>query len=226
MSDAAKPASFFARKAVFPLFPTFIWQHELPASDSQSINKTLLEWLSAMRPAADKYSAGRTWQTDTDLQDKPQMAELNKRVMVAGDGVLDFLGFEKSPMIISGAWANFGPPETSHHEHVHPNNFLSVVYYVKAPKGGHTINFIDPRPQAHVMSPRVVKPSHNNASLVSVDVAPGQLILFPAWLRHSVDVNRSPEERLSIAMNLMFEDYGRLLSKPRFSSNIGQDRKN
>jgi uncharacterized protein (TIGR02466 family) len=211
---------------VFPLFPTFIWQHELPAADAAKINRTLLEWLSALRPPADKYSAGRTWQTDTDLQDKPEMAELNRRVMTAGDGVLDFLGFEKSPLIISGAWANFGPPETSHHEHVHPNNFLSVVYYVKAPKGANTINFIDPRPQAHVMSPKVVKPSHNNASLVTVDVAPGQLILFPAWLRHSVDPNRAGEERLSIAMNLMFEDYGRLLSKPRFSSNIDQDRKN
>jgi len=220
-----QPAGYFERKAVFPLFPTFIWQHELPAADYEPMNQALLDWLSAMRPAADKYSAGRTWQTDTDLQDRPQMAELIKRVLAAGEGVLDFLGLEKSPMIVSGAWANFGPPDTSHHEHVHPNNFLSVVYYVRAPKGGNTINFIDPRPQAHVMAPRVVKPSHNNASLVTIDIAPGRLVLFPAWLRHSVDTNRSNEERLSIAMNLMFEDYGRLHSKPRFTSNIGQDRK-
>lgn len=224
MSDPAKP-SYFERKAVFPLFPTFIWQHELPASDYVPLNKALLDWLSAMRPATDKYSAGRTWQTETDLHERPEMAELNKRVLAAGEGVLDFLGLERSPLMMSGAWANFGPPDTSHHEHVHPNNFLSCVYYVLAPKGANTINFIDPRPQAHVMAPKVVKPSHNNAALVTVDVAPGRLVLFPAWLRHSVDTNRSSEERLSIAMNLMFEDYSRLHAKPRFGSNIEQDRK-
>lgn len=215
----------FASKTVLSFFPSFVWVHDLAVSDYGPLNETLLAWLSAMRRDSKAYSAGRTWQTDTDLQLRAEMSGINRFVLAAADGVLEFLGVEKSPVFVSGAWANFGPAGTSHHEHSHPNNFLSAVYYLRAPKGGHTINFIDPRPQAHVIAPRVVRPSTNTASLVTLDIAPGRLVLFPAWLRHSVDTNKSEEERLSIAFNLMFEDFGRELSRPRFKGNLHEKRR-
>ena len=33
------------------------------------------------------------------------------------------------------------------------------------------------------------------------------MVLFPAWLTHSVPVNASGHDRISIAFNLMFRDY-------------------
>ena len=46
------------------------------------------------------------------------------------------------------------------------------------------------------------------------------MVLFPAWLKHSVDPNRSRGLRMSIAFNLMFEDFGETQSRPRFKGNF------
>jgi ectoine hydroxylase-related dioxygenase (phytanoyl-CoA dioxygenase family) len=38
--------------------------------------------------------------------------------------------------------------------------------------------------------------------------------MFPAYLQHSVDANRSDQERVSISFNIMFSSFTEELSKP------------
>lgn len=215
----------FSSQSVLSFFPSLVWVHDLAEVDSAPLNEALWKCLNAMRKKSDAYSAGRTWQTDTNVHELPEFQPLLAYIHFAADQILDFLGVEKHPLSVTGCWGNFGPSGTSHHEHSHPNNYLSGVYYVRAPTGGNTINFIDPRPQAHVIAPPIAKKNAHIASQVSLDIAPGRLILFPAWVRHSVDINKSKDERMSIAFNLMFEDFGRNLSKPRFKGNLNDDRR-
>ena len=40
------------------------------------------------------------------------------------------------------------------------------------------------------------------------------LLLFPAWLHHSVGGNAGDSERISISFNVMFEKFGELLARP------------
>jgi ectoine hydroxylase-related dioxygenase (phytanoyl-CoA dioxygenase family) len=40
------------------------------------------------------------------------------------------------------------------------------------------------------------------------------LLLFPARLVHSVDANRSAEQRISVSFNMMFRTYAEIMSKP------------
>jgi hypothetical protein len=40
------------------------------------------------------------------------------------------------------------------------------------------------------------------------------LLVFPAYLQHSVDANASPAERISVSFNIMFCDFTENLSKP------------
>jgi len=42
----------------------------------------------------------------------------------------------------------------------------------------------------------------------------GTLLLFPAYLPHSVDANTSEAERISLSFNLMFSSFTETLSKP------------
>ncbi|MCI0429810.1 MAG: 2OG-Fe(II) oxygenase family protein [Rhodospirillales bacterium] len=46
-----------------------------------------------------------------------------------------------------------------------------------------------------------------------VDVVEGRFVLFPAWLAHSVPVNRTQGERISISFNAMVSDFEDM-SKP------------
>jgi ectoine hydroxylase-related dioxygenase (phytanoyl-CoA dioxygenase family) len=47
-----------------------------------------------------------------------------------------------------------------------------------------------------------------------VQVREGTRLLFPSYLEHSVDANRSDDERVSISFNLMFSSFTQRLSKP------------
>ena len=105
-------------------------------------------------------------------------------------------------------------PGKEHRAHSHPNNFLSGVYYVKTRVGADTVNFHDPRPQTRIIRPPVTELTADNTDQVVVKVKDGTLLLFPAWLEHSVDENRSVEERISVSFNLMFAGYSGSMSAP------------
>lgn len=46
----------------------------------------------------------------------------------------------------------------------------------------------------------------------------GLLLLFPAWLHHSVTGNTGESERVSISFNIMFERFGEDLARPKWGS--------
>jgi uncharacterized protein (TIGR02466 family) len=98
--------------------------------------------------------------------------------------------------------------------HSHPNNFLSGVYYLRTATGADTINFHDPRPQTGVIRPPVQALTAENTDQVVLRVEDGTLLLFPAYLAHSVDANASAEERVSISFNLMFPAFTEALARP------------
>ena len=42
----------------------------------------------------------------------------------------------------------------------------------------------------------------------------GTLLIFPSWLVHSVDPNRSNALRISVSFNTMFSSYAETMSRP------------
>jgi ectoine hydroxylase-related dioxygenase (phytanoyl-CoA dioxygenase family) len=45
-------------------------------------------------------------------------------------------------------------------------------------------------------------------------VRDGTLLLFPAYLEHSVDANESGRERIGVSFNVMFSSFTENLSRP------------
>ena len=197
-------------------FPTFVWVCDLKPEEYLPLNEALAEKIEAAIASVGGYIVGDARQSETDLQEMEDLAPLMTTALHAADQILEFLELQRCAMRVSGCWASVGGPGNFHMEHSHPNNFLSGVYYVSTPSGGDRINFHDPRPQANVMAPRVKASSAKNAQRASITVKPGSIVLFPSWLRHSVDTNTSSEMRTSIAFNLMFESFTEIQSRPRF----------
>ncbi len=85
-----------------------------------------------------------------------------------------------------GFWINAMQPgqSTSRHSHEEHDELISGVYYVSAPADSGQILFHDPPFETRV------RPQ------------PGLLLLFAPGLEHSVEVNRSAAQRLSIAFNI------------------------
>ena len=128
--------------------------------------------------------------------------------------VLAFLKIGQVEFEITGVWANMNPPDAAHGRHGHPNNFLSGVYYVRTNVGADTINFHDPRSQTAIIKPPVTELPAENTDQVVVQVRNGTILIFPSWLKHSVDANESDKTRISISFNVMFSNYAESMSAP------------
>ena len=72
----------------------------------------------------------------------------------------------------------------------------------------------DPRSQASVIRPPVTELTAENTDQVVVPVRNGTLLMFPAYLPHSVDETASDEERISVSFNLMFSAFTENLANP------------
>jgi uncharacterized protein (TIGR02466 family) len=202
--DAAR----FETSEVLRLFPVFVWKAQLAADVYRPINAAIRALLDELAP--DAPATGTLWQSGHGLHRRAACAALVRAIEAAVREVLEFLKLGHPEFGITGCWANVAAPGGWHRLHAHPNNFLSGVYYVQVQEGADTINFHDPRPQAGVLRPPVTELTAYNTDQVVVNVATGTLLVFPAWLPHSVDPNRSAGHRISVSFNVMFRELARL----------------
>ncbi len=205
---------------VMQIFPTFVWKGDLKPHESTPLNAALLAALKTMGAPLDGLRPGENWQSGHDLHRQPAFGPLAEWVLAASNSALDYLRI-REPLVITGFWANINPPGTGHRLHSHRNNYLSGAYYLQVQDGADTINFFDPKPQAGVIRPHATEPIAENTEVASVRVSTGSLLLFPAWLQHSVDANRSGKARISLSFNLMFADFAERMAQPAWQPGRG-----
>ncbi len=199
---------------VLRMFPTFVWKAELKPDVHDRINGNILTKLRRLREILPELAPGQVWQSDQALHELDEFHELVSCLNDTSHSVLKFLKIGCDTFRITALWANVLMPRAGHRMHNHPNNFLSGVYYVQTHEGADTINFHDPRPQTGIIRPPVTELTAENTDQVVVKVKNGTLLLFHAWLLHSVDANSSKKERISVSFNIMLDSCSEDLSKP------------
>jgi uncharacterized protein (TIGR02466 family) len=208
-------ASPIAGSEILSVFPTFIWKLHVRRSVSDRINGAVLDKLASvlgtLRP-------GQAWQSEQNWHELPALVDLVACIERSAAPVLRFLHVAHEGFKITGCWVNVNATGAAHRVHTHPNNYLSCVYYVQTAPGADTINFHDPRIQTSIIRPPVTRLTGENADQAVVPVQDGTLLMFPAWLAHSVDANASDKPRISASCNIMFEHYAEIMSRPLWTS--------
>jgi len=200
--------------AVLRMFPSFVWKADLNPEVHESMDECIIRALDQIRRDEPALAPGQTWQSKQALDKLDEFRGLVFCINDAVASVLEHLMISYRVFDITALWANISMPGAEHRMHCHPNNFLSGVYYVATNEGANTINFHDPRLQTGIIRPPVTDLTAENTDQVTVTVKNGTLLVFPAWLPHSVDVNKSGKARISISFNIMFSSYADELSKP------------
>ncbi len=199
---------------VIRLFPTFVWKSRLASDAREAVRRAVLEEVGAERAGLADLEAGEVWQSRHGLHFVPALAPLVHHVRHGVEQVLAFLQVGTAPYEVTGLWVNVAAPRGAVRMHNHPNNFLSGVYYVQVQQGADTINFHDPRSQTAIVRPPVTELTAYNTDQVVVQVEEGTFLVFPSWLMHSVDPNRSDRLRISASFNAMFSRYAETMSHP------------
>ncbi|MGW9121169.1 TIGR02466 family protein [Streptomyces sp. NPDC055663] len=102
---------------------------------------------------------------------------------------------------VTRSWASLYRSGDRHEPHFHPNTALSAVYYVAAP-GTCEIDLIDPRQNVDYYDPGISLAGESHR--VRLACAPGELLVFPGWLKHAVPPFQDETPRMSIAWNLNY----------------------
>jgi uncharacterized protein (TIGR02466 family) len=170
------------------------------------------------RSAGNRISNVGGWQSAPDLLQwpEPEVRMLAAEVDSAAQQIWALPAFlerrpaesQKRATYHAYGWANVNASGDYNAVHVHPRNHLSVVYYVAAgrPTSDNDMNgrleLRDPRPAATFC--RTPGSTRNEAILIQPE--PGLMAVFPAWIEHWVHPFRGEGQRISIAINIAFDD--------------------
>lgn len=198
------------------LFPTCVWQHDLKPEIAKSIQGQMLPKVEALLQPREKTGYKGVWTTNHDLHHLAEFQDFTGLVRLAADGVLKFLKIDYQGIEITGCWANVNPTGTDHSPHIHPNNFLSGVYYAQVPSDDDGLFVYDPRPQPSIIAPKVRQITDFTCNTKMLPIKEGRMLIFPAWLQHAVRTTDGAGERISISFNIMFTSFTQDYSAPRW----------
>ena len=177
--------------------------HENPEKINNHLIKHIYKWKEK-----DEYGVNRSnvggWHSDIHMFKKNQFKEITDWINLQVQKSNEILRLKNgSSLIMDTMWANVNGKFHYNERHNHPRAHLSGVYYVKVPDENSQIIFYDPR-TANTMIPMDHEITENDIDLwgrVYVTPKEGQLILFPSYLDHSVEMNCAEEDRISISFN-------------------------
>ena len=106
---------------------------------------------------------------------------------------------------VNGLWVNINDKGNSNISHIHPRCHFSGVYYVDKPKDSGNIIFS--RPDGDLINIFFCDVKRNVSTSVNseewfFDCVNDDMIVFPAFYKHRVDVSRSSGQRISMSFNL------------------------
>ena len=109
---------------------------------------------------------------------------------------------EELDFYITQSWLNISKPGEFHHNHSHSNSIISGVFYISTEESDN-ITFIDPNYRIkELISFEEKEYNPFNSTTWFFPSITNELLLFPSWLSHKVDVNeKASTNRISISFN-------------------------
>lgn len=188
--------------AVNAIFATPLHAFRLMPSDGTDADQ-LVTALYAMRDKGLGQASDTEWIGPTDLQRHPASQWLCEGLLPLAAQAVGAEGWAVEGLQISEMWGALSEPGNQHDRHHHANAWIAGVYYLKTQPDSGPIHFHDPIPQRSVIRPAFQRETNFTRIVQSIPPEDGLLLLFPGWLNHSIGVNNSDADRISIAFNLM-----------------------
>lgn len=175
------------------LFPTSVGISAL----GTELTKKELDFLLGLPT---RKNVGNLTSEDNYVLENPEMLELKKKLLANAQEYFDtvYKPKNKVELYITQSWLNITEPGATHHQHKHPNSFISGVFYVHGEGESDKITFYMVEDQIQVT------PTHwdkLNATTWWLPANTGEILMFPSTLIHSVNATSSDKPRISLAFN-------------------------
>jgi uncharacterized protein (TIGR02466 family) len=183
-------------KKIANIFPTCIVGYDNP--NFQTMNRQLIEELEKLELTPGPHQPFQT--IDNHLENNPAFSQFNKWVSLCLEDYRRTFRYHCDKFKIILSWANKSDQNGAHRMHVHPNSFISGIYYIS--ENPSPTFFEDPRYQ--IRSGWWVATEHEvNNNVWPCPSETGNLVLFPSWLPHYTDAQPFEGWRWTISFNVI-----------------------
>ena len=192
------------RELLFPT-PVYIADIKHPTLN-QELERDIVAWSKQDKGIVRTNVQG--WHSTTNMHERPEFKKLVNMLYDCQKTVYEQEYYESEPYL-GNMWANINPPGGMNMPHLHPNCLFSGVYYVKSNPNSGRLKIMDPRPGAQMYMPirKEGDPGRDMWRDANIEPIPGRIIMFPAWLWHSVEENISDNIRISVSFNFIQDGF-------------------
>ena len=186
-------------------FPTLVYGKDIELNNKQ-LARDIVNWSNQDKGVEKTNYKG--WHSTTDMANKPEYQVLVNELFKMQQDIYEKEHLDRQPKL-GNMWANINPREGMNQPHIHPNALFSGVYYVQSnPKAGR-LKIYDPRPGTQINMPtrKSGDPGRDLWRDANIEPIPGRIIMFPAWLWHSVEPNQSDDIRISVSFNFIQDGF-------------------
>ena len=186
-------------------FPTFVYAKDVEL-DNNKLTQDIVNWSNQDKGVQKTNHKG--WHSTTDMGNKPEYQLLVTELLRMQKEIYDNEHIDRYARL-GYMWANINPPGGMNMPHLHPNALFSGVYYVKSQPQSGRLKIYDPRPGIQTNMP-IRKPGNPGKDLwreAILEPVVGRIIMFPAWLWHSVEENTSNDIRISVSFNFIQDGF-------------------
>ena len=182
-------------------FPTSVYGKDINL-DNDRLSQNIINWSNQDQGVQKTNYKG--WHSTTDMANKGEYQLLVNELNIMCKEVFNEEWLDREP-VLGNMWANINPKDGMNQPHIHPNSLFSGVYYVKSNPNAGRLKIYDPRPGIQMVMPirKEGKPPKHLWRDANLDPITGRIIIFPAWLWHSVEPNQSNDLRISVSFNFI-----------------------
>lgn len=187
------------------IFSTPVWMSVYPDFEEQKETfLTCVRNFKNKNPQGEQKSNIAGYQSPFTLQGEEELRPLFQYVCEMAMQAVQDLNFISNNIFLTHAWVNFNDTrECMNSEHVH-GEVLSGVFYLKVPSGSGKFVLSNPGLNRLWSGISLVKEKNQfTGEMMRIEPEEGSILLFPAYLPHSVETNAHDDERISISFNLM-----------------------
>ena len=186
-------------------FPTLVYIKDIPNAVqlNQHLEPKIIQW-SQTDPKGHKRTNVNGWHSTTEMNKKHEYDPLTKEIFNMQEEIYQKESLDFKP-VLGNMWANINYPGGFNRPHLHPNSLFSGVYWIKTPINSGNLMLYDPKQGSQMAMPKRKKTKLPPEYWREVHYEPvaGRCIMFPSWLWHEVQPNRSNDIRISVSFNFL-----------------------
>jgi uncharacterized protein (TIGR02466 family) len=194
------------------IFPTKIFKSKY-TGDLKKLQESIIPALTPIfnrtkenNQGSMRYDGLCSYNVCRDLQEHVDLLDLTDFVNTEISKFWEELNFSKDGPNVFQIWANRYPPGSYIDAHNHSPITLTASFYLKKPDNSGEIVFENPL--STLLKHQPTRELNNLDSYhtmfdTTINVEEGELVIFPGWLTHKTQENKSNEDRIIIGFNVV-----------------------